>query len=815
MKKITLILYVLFTAGLAVSAEPVVDGAVGKGDIRGEVHDAGQDLPVEYANIIVFSPADSSMVSGGISGPDGKFHLKDIPYGEYYVTVDFIGYKKKIINNVVVSRENKHIDLGIINLNMTAVQLQEAQVTADKMAVEYKLDRKVINVDQNLGAAGNTAVEALERAPSIRVDISGEVQLRGNSNFTVLIDGKPSLLDGSEALQQIPASTIESIEIITNPSVKYDPDGTAGIINIKLKKNRLDGLSGVVNSSASSTESYSADVLLNYKTGKFNIFGGVDWNDRRYPWEGRERRETYDNDTTYYKVSEGEGHWLRNGVRLKAGVDYTSDNNTTYSLGGELGDFGFGYDNYQQVREYSSPGTFNEYYIVDNQRRFSRLAYELNGNIRKQFDDDNHYINLYARYSTRDGAERQDQKEYLTDSQWNSIDPDPWLLRADESGPSENIRVELDYSRPIGANGGKLEGGYHFRNDSDDEDYMLETFDFDLGEWVVDDNYTRSTVYVRNIHAIYGIYNNSYKALEYQVGLRGEYTYRNLEVTNLGETSLVDRFDYFPSVHTSYKLTDKNQLMASYSKRIRRPRGWFLEPYETYVDENTRRRGNPDLLPEYTDSYEIGFLRTLPAGNASVEAYFRKTDNEITRLQTVDPETGILYHTFINLNNEQSLGVEGSFMYDFTKWYNLNLSGTYYNYRLDDLRGESGGEELTSNNWDVRMISSFKLPTNTRFQLNFSYESPSVEAQGREEEEYYIDFTARQDFFQRSLNVTFKVGDVFGMRKDIEHTYGDNFYVYEYRERESPVFTLSLSYKLNNFKQRERSENGNMEGGEM
>jgi len=789
------------------------DGLVGHGHIKGTVHEAEKDIPVEYANVIVFSLPDSSMITGGITGTDGGFVLKDIPYGNYYVTADFIGYKKKIIENVNISPNNKHVNLGIIPLSMTAFQLKGAEITAEKMAVEYKLDRKVINVDQDLGAAGNSAIEVLEKAPSIRVDISGEVQLRGSSNFTVLIDGKPSLLDGSEALQQIPASTIESIEIITNPSVKYDPDGTAGIINIKLKKNRLEGLSGVWNASLGTGDKYASDIYLNYKTGKFSFYGGAEWNDRNYPWESKEQRETY-GDTTLFKNSYGNGGWIRSGIRLKAGFDYNADNNITYSLGGEYGDFGFGMDNYQHVTEYTSPTSATRYYINDDQRRWKRKAYDLSGNIRKQFDDENHYVNLYARFSNRNGTEIQDKKEYDTDENWNSNDPLPFLLRSDERGPSNNYRVELDYTRPVGNNDGKLETGYHFRNDTDHEDYMLQTFDYDQSIWVTDDNYTKNTMYLRNIHAVYGIFSNSWNTFQYQVGLRGEYTFRKMDVKNTGQSSLVDRFDYFPSVHASKKINDKNQVMASYSRRIDRPRGWFLEPYVSYVDENTRREGNPDLLPEYTDSYELSFIRTLPAGNASIEGYYRRTDNKITSIQTVDPETGILYQTFENLNNDKSLGVEGSFMYDITKWFNVNLSGTYYNYRLDDRRFENGDKILSSNNWNARLITSFKLPSNTRFQLNASYESPTVEAQGREEEQYYFDFTMRQDFFGKKLNVTFKIGDVFSTRKHVEHTYGENFYVYQYRKREAPIYTLTLSYKLNNFKP-QQNPNVSDSGGEM
>lgn len=802
---IFLLLVKLGFAGFDASAD-VVPGNDGR--IEGSVYDPGTKAPVEFANVVVYDPQDSAMITGGLSDADGNFHLKDIPVGNYYMTVHFIGYNKKVISNLEITPKQKHIDLGTIELLLTAVELTAATITADKMAVEYKLDRKVINVDQDLDAAGNSAVEILEKAPSIRVDISGDVYLRGSSNFTVLIDGKPSVLTGSEALQQIPASTIENIEIITNPSVKYDPDGTAGIININTKKNKLDGLAGVINATAGTGDKYATDLSLNYKTGKFNILGGVEWNDRQFPWTQTQQRQTNSGDTTRFKDSFGDGGWMRDGFKLRGSVDFNQDEKTSYSLGGEYGTFGFGMDNYMHIHEYSEPGSGNRYYINDDKRRWTRDYYSLNGSFRKAFDRKGQNLTLYGQYNNRDGSEVQDKTEFDTDADWNSIDQFPLLLRAVEAGPSQQVRFESDYTHPLGASG-KMETGYHFRWGKEDETARTETWDYDRGEWLEDEYYYKESKYRRSIHAVYGIYSNSWKTLEYQLGLRGEYTYREVTVVNTDETSLVDRFDYFPSLHLSNRFNDKNQVMASYSRRIERPRGYYLEPYETYLDEDTRRIGNPALLPEYTDSYEMGYLRTLEKGNVSADVYYRKTDNKITTIQTVDPSTGILYYTYENINLDKAMGVEGAFMYDFTKWFNLNLSGTFYNYVLEDKTSIENGTK-SSNNWDVRAITSFKLPTQTRVQLNLSYDSPTVAAQGNREENYYMDFTIRQDLLKKQLNITFKVDDVFATRREVTETFGENFYVFNEQRRESRIMTLTLSYRLNNFKERQerRGEGG-------
>jgi outer membrane receptor protein involved in Fe transport len=777
----------------------------------GYVLDSTNSAPVEFANLALYRVSDSTMITGGITNIEGHFAFRHVPDGEYYLEIHFIGYEKKTIENIVLHENERRLNLGDIYLNITSFNLEAAEVVAKRSLTEYRLDRKVINVGQDISNTGASAAQVLEKSPSVRVDIEGNVTLRGSSNFTVFIDGKPSVLDGNEALQQIPANTIENIEVITNPSVKYDPDGTSGIININLKKNRLQGFSGIVDLTAATGEKYAADLYLNYKTGKFNFYGGIDWNDRKFPGEMRTERESYRNDTTDYRDSEGDQVWMRNGLNFKAGVDYNLSDKISLSLGGEYGDGGFGWDQLEQMHDYTIPSTTNRYYINDNQFRWKRNFYGLNASYIQKFRQQGHQLSIFSFYSVRDGSQKQDQEERNTDENWNPLPEDPFLLRSTEEGPSRQFRLEMDYIKPVFENG-KIEAGYHYRTGMETEDYFLETYDYNMGDWAIDDRYTKATSFDRSIHAIYGIFNNEWRSFQYQLGLRGEYTYRKIEETNTGESSLVDRFDYFPSVHLAWNQSDENQFMASYSRRIDRPRGYYLEPFVTYVDESTRRIGNPDLLPEYTDSYEIGYLRALPEGSVMAEVYFRDTENEITRVTYYDQASDYFINTFQNLNDEQSLGVESTFTYDLTKWFNLNLSGTYYYYKVEDLTGEST-DFRTSNNWDGRMITTFRLPSQTSLQLNMSYDSPSITAQGKTEGRYYADFTARQEFLRKNLIVTLKVSDLFASRHRESFRYGDDFYEYSYRERESRVVSLTLSYRLNNFKKNPTFEQGQGDNG--
>jgi len=253
------------------------------GIIRGKVAEEGTNDPMEYATVAVYTVEDSSLVGGTVTDLEGKFELRRMPFGEYYIVTNYVGYNEKVIEPVMVTSESRQVDLGLLELTVNTQAIEEVEIVADRKHVEYRLDKKVVNVSQSLTAAGGTAVDVLENTPSVSVDIEGNVTLRGSSSFTVLIDGKPSVLEGNDALQQIPATAIENIEIITNPSAKYDPDGNSGIINVVMKRKVGQGTNGIINASAGLNSKYRFDMLFNRKVGKWNLFFGGNYNNNLYP----------------------------------------------------------------------------------------------------------------------------------------------------------------------------------------------------------------------------------------------------------------------------------------------------------------------------------------------------------------------------------------------------------------------------------------------------------------------------------------------------------------------------------------------------
>ena len=782
-----------------------------EGIITGTIHEFGTDVPMGYANVVLFSVRDTSMVAGSVTAMDGSFKMEKVPYGRFYLVANYIGFKKETVTGIMITPKKKALDLGKIELHPATENLEVVEISAQKEHIEYKIDRKVINVDQDIMAQGGTAVNALENTPSVEVDIDGNVSLRGSSSFTVLIDGRPSILQGSDALQQIPAGVIDKIEIITNPSAKYDPDGVAGIINVILKEKIEKGFNGIVNASAATNESSGFDFLLNYKHKKINFFAGADYRDNNRKGKRELENETYQNDTTIYRISTGDRGRGRVGYGVRAGIDYYLTDKTTVSILGRVGYYEFNGGGTTNLHLYTIPVTFDEYTRTETNINRNGTYYNGTLNFQHNFDDFGHKLEGMFYYSDRTGEDTDEQKEYLTDPDWNIIEDDPYNIKNDETDAKDEFRIKLDYSKPIGEEG-KFEAGFQSRLEDETNNYKFYIMSCISGEWVEDTLFSNNMDFTRDIHAIYGIYSNTWKSVGYQLGLRGEYTYRKIQNKKSPEPSLIDRWDYFPTVHISKSFKNKDQVLLSYTRRIDRPRGWSLDPFLNFIDQYNYRKGNPNLKPEYIDSYELGYQKRILGSLVSLEGYYRKTKNKITRIRTLQ-EDGTFLHTFENLNSDYSLGFELMVNSKPVKWLNLSIMGNLYRYKLD---GDIADQEVDteSTNWNGRLNAVFKLPENFRFQLNGMYRGPTVTAQGEMEGFFMTNAALRKDFFDNQLTATLSVRDIFSTGKHEFTSSGTGFYSHNFFDREAPIVSLSLSWKINNYK-RQKDKNMNGDNGEM
>ncbi|MBE9480168.1 MAG: TonB-dependent receptor [Bacteroidetes bacterium] len=768
-----------------------------EGIITGKIIDADLNQPMEYANVVLFQKRDSSMVTGTVTNADGVFKLENLPFGMYYLKANFIGYEKIIIKNIKIYPKQKSINLSTIKLKQSSENLKGVEIVADRSLIEYKIDKKVINVSQDINSAGGSAIEALENTPSVNVDIEGNVSLRGSSNFTVLIDGRPSVLEGSDALQQIPANTIEQIEIITNPSAKYDPDGIAGIINVILKKQIKPGFNGIVNASVATGNKYSSDFLLNYRTGKINLFGGMDYYKREMKVTGQWEQQTYSRDTTAYLISDIERMKIPDGYSFNAGLDYYPDKKSTLSFFGKYGYYKFGRDFNSNLHSYTFPESSDIYSIAKSSMKREGNYYNVTTNFIHKFSDNGHELSAMAYYSKRKSDITENMDEYISNNDWIIIDDNPSSIMTEEDGNSWDLRVKADYSKPIRTEG-RIEAGYQSRMNYKNNKYKYNEFDAGQNIWVNNKEDNNEMDFTRNIHSLYFIFSDNIKKVHYQLGLRGEYTYRNIKNEQSPDAYIINRIDMFPTIHISHQFPNDHQLMASYSRRINRPRGRYLDPFPNYLNTYNIRIGNPDLQPEYIDSYELGYQKMIKSSFISVEAYYRITNDKITRIRTLH-EKDVMMITFENLDKDYALGTEIMANLYATKWLQINASINLYNYRLE---GEIINADVNKNstNFDGRLNTIFKFNKSARLQIVGFYKGPSVTAQGKREDFFAANIALRKDFFNRNLTTTLKVSDIFGTMKFDYITSGEGFYSCNNFKRESQIVTLSLSYRINNYK---------------
>ncbi len=780
----------------------------GKGIIYGKIIDSRTKKPVEYASIAVFKMHDSTLVTGAMADGSGYFKIENVPFGMYKVVVKFVGYERKIINRVAVRPGNITVNLGSIAIDETAINLKEVEIQAEKKVVEYKIDRKVVNVSKDIVAAGGTAVEVLENTPSIETDVNGNVTLRGSSSFQLLIDGKPTVIDPNEMLHQLPAESIEKIEIITNPSAKYDPEGVGGIINVVMKKNISSGIGGMLSISYGSFNNYNSSLLLNSRTGKFNFFINALANNRNHVGTMNMNRKSFFNDTTYFMDVFSDNNRAHKGYNFKAGFDYEITPITTLTVSGTYGQRAFHFNMFSNYYEYTNPSTLDEYYYRENinenaSNYFSGQVYLLH-----QFDGMDHNISASLFVTGDHGKDFETTDEYVTDSEWNRIDVSPVREKSVQNDDHIEMEAKVDYTK-VFTDKGKLESGLELNLDNGQGDFKYHRFDTSQLEWVELEKLFNSTDFKRNIYSAYSTFSTQLAGFEFMAGIRVELTDRNIISHVMNQEYPINRWDYFPSFHLSRKLFKQQQIQFSYSRRIHRPREWYLDPYPDYIDPENIRIGNPALEPEYINSFELNYQKRIKSAFFSIEGYYREKVNKIERIRRLD-SNNIMYHTFDNVDRDFATGVELMLNYDITKWWTLNLNGTIFNYKI---QGELLETEVnqTMNTWRLRASNTFKLKGDLRIQMDANYRAPSVTAQGKREAMLFTNLGLRKDFFNRQLSLALQVRDVLNTMTFEFTSEGTNFSTYNKWDSKSPVINFSLTYRINNYMPKRRM-NGN--GGE-
>jgi len=810
-KSILLVAFVLL--GLMVSAQmPSPTAAVNSpkgGSIIGLVFDKDQHIAMQYTNVMLYHLPDSTMVNGTITEKDGSFKFSRVEDGNYYLKVHFIGFKVKTIGNIKIIRKDRIIKLPRIYLEPASATLGSVEVKARQSRVSYQIDKKVVDVSQDLTAAGGTAIDVLQNVPSVDVDLEGNVTLRGSSSFTVLIDGRPSVLTGSDALQQIPASAIKNIEIITNPSAKYDPEGVGGIINIIMKTEKKQGLNGLASTSVGTQNKYQGNLLLAYRKGKINYYVSLDGRHRPMIMKALLDNQTFSGDTTNYRISNLNGSRARKGYGLKGGMDIYFTKKSNLFLSAKVGGYGFESDNNSKINTYSLPATIDAY--SNSISKSNRWGGYYNGQIDflHKFNDLGHQIEALVYYAKRNGDDKESQDNYTTDANWTRLNTAPSSIQTNTYDTTSDLRIKVDYSLPIGEKG-KLEAGLQSRFGNQNGEYTYMDYDTTTSKWVMNPNLNSLINFKRNIHAAYVSFKDSYNKFGYELGFRGEYTDRSVDSHDGSNIFIIKRFDYFPSAYFSYQFKHNYQVYTSYTRRIDRPSSWELNPFQMVIDPYNIRVGNPKLEPEYIDSYELGLQKAFSGSFVSLEGYYRIGKNKVTRILKLGSD-GIMYHTRANLNKDYTLGLEAMANLKPAKWFGLNVTGTLYHYRLE---GNVTGSDVSasSTNWSSRVTGTFNMKNNFRVQLMGVYRSPTATIQGSRKGFFYTNLALRKDFLKRKLNVTLSARDLLGTAKYDFISTGSNFYTHTTFQRAWPMISLNVSYFINNYKQKRTKPQENQNG---
>jgi outer membrane receptor protein involved in Fe transport len=806
--------------------------------IKGKLVEAGSNKPIDFADIFLLEGENERPAYQALPESDGSFTLMDVRDGTYTLLVRLIGFDVYTRPDVRLNGSTSLLDLGTIEMKPLELGLAEVEVVAQKKQIIYKLDKRVIEASGSLSASGGTAVDILENAPSIRVDAEGEVSFRGSGGFVVYVDGKPSVFGGTQALQQIPAGQIENIEIITTPSARHDTGGEVGIINIVTKKDAGQGLGGMVNLSASSLLSRSADFLLSRQTGRSRWHWGGAWTERMLRSKFNQDKTTPANDLPTHSRSSGERASNNFNYSLKSGWQYAlaqssfaADLEGGYGGRERRGDLDYSEEHPgQESRDYFSRDYYyiNETFLLGSLgaehrfngdgRRLSALFYlKYGGDALEYFQSDlfdgqvnrDRLRDPYDVYKDAKQNYEATEKRALTGSpQERGYEDDFRQMghRAYEDEHRWTARVNADYLYPYNAEtGGRLEAGYQYYSYLEAGDYSMEFWNGDEKkfEFRKDDAIYDNFFYFRNgIHSVYALVADSYRAFAYQAGLRGEHTHRVLRSDVPGSNRTYNNFHLFPSVHLGVRLPREQQLTASYSRRITRPDLFYMEPYITYRDFYSAEIGNPDIRNEFINSYELNYKKNAGGGSLSATLFHRSRADKIERLRIPYESAiraGVTLDSMANVGNDYSSGLEFNGQALVGRRWSIVLNGSLYHYRvvnklLRDQRDES------SANYDLTLNNAFEAGRFTHLQLDGNFVGPSVTTQGRTHAYWYVNLALRQQFFNRQLAATLSMRDVFNSARYVSNLTTADLQSITRIRPVWPLITLSVSYTFNNFK---------------
>lgn len=781
----------LFLLGCIFASVPVFSQN-STASLTGIVIDKVNRQPLEFVNVLLLKNEDSSTVQGDITDKKGKFSMDHIPPGRYIIRYSYIGYTIASMQQLVVTAEKRTISLGVIELGASAKELEEVTVTSRKSMLSSSVDRKVYSVDQDIMSKSGSVSDILKNIPSVEVDIEGNVSLRGTGEVMILINGRPSPLMGknrAEALLQIPANSIERIEVITNPSARFRPDGTSGIINIVLKKNSKKGFNGIVTSNIGSHQRTNSSLNLSYQKGKLNSFAsyGIRQDERnRFNTLNRTYLDSAGSISGYYEES-GKLKARPFSQLLRGGMDFTLDEHNSIGWSGNY--LPSRLTRNDLVKRYYRDITSLLTSQSDRTRHAPATEHETDATLYWQHDFKKEGQELRAEATV--SSQGEDEKNYYTDiynyPPKRSMYDNNWVYQTDR-----DQQITVDYSNPISEKV-KVELGYAGSFIQQDIDFYVEDFDTLLNRFVKNDLRSNRFLYKEGIHTFYGTYQRSYDAFSFSLGLRAEAAYTLVSLFTKDSAIRNQYFQLYPTLHLAYGLS-KGELQLNYSRRVNRPEGDEMNPFPEYVDPLNLRAGNPKLLPEFIHSLEFGYQVKGKTVSFVPSIYYRYKYNAFTTV--VKPlNDSVLLTTRENLLNDQSAGLEIILSIKPPKFFSANLSTNIFYNTIDpgDMEKASKKSIFSAS---INFNTTITISPVTMLQLSSNYRSARQTAQGQSYPSFVFNMGARQELFKKKLTVTATLSDVFSTLQQKTKLNTGYLQQISVNKRDARIFYIGLSYRF-------------------
>lgn len=799
------------------------------GSVSGTIVD-GNNIPLQYASVNVKRAADSVTVQYGLTDDMGKFNLEGIPFGKYFVEIQCIGYQKSTSPVFEITKANAVYKIQKYKMTDKLTELSAVVIRAQKDALQTNLDKTVYNVESSINSDGASAVEVLEEIPSVQVDIEGNVSLRGSDNVTILVGGRPTNL----TLDQIPADMIESVEVITNPSARLEPDGMAGILNVVLKKKKESGFNAMFKLGGSMAfvhqnkhtpyfNGWNGDLSLNYRYDKINIFFNYGYHNHIRRNGGTMWRDSWNNADSSRLEQTNNSRNNNHFHNLNLSFDYFINkyNTLSFSLGGNFGIMNRSSELNSLTYNHSNnifDTTYHYERIGENARSFKNV--EAAVNYKKTFLKEGRELTADLFFTQRFG----NAVDSFTQSSLLDI-PDYFQLTNTVEN-NRNASAQVDFVTPVG-NGGRIETGYKFAYREVGQNYSLfEGLDHSSAREIL--NQRNDFTYHEFLNAAYFIYSNTFwNKLSLQAGLRGEIANT---ISNLRSADTAYHFNYynlFPTLHVKYDITSNHTLQLSYSRRVSRPRIHQLNPFMNYSDRENLSQGNPYLNPEFANSTELGYMFSKDATTFTITGFYRRRTNLITRYTEIlqDPETERFYTltSYQNLDKSHNFGAEIFFSQRVKKVWKVNVTGSVYQNIIEsnNLLDENLSRNLV---WTLGVNQTFTVGKDFDIQLDFRYRSRMLTTgsmgwgtggvgQGRRSPNYRASLGIKKGFLDNNLVVSLNVRNILYWipavrRTEVESWSGLDapmgYYSYSIRENGGSQISINLTYKLNQFKTRQQ-----------